>query len=349
MRLESDPLVTIALATYNQESYVRAAVRGVLEQGYKHLKIIISDDCSQDGTWEAVQDELSDYRAKGGGHKNIVLNRNKSNLGIARHCQQILSMCEGDLVFFCAGDDISYTNRVECIVEAWLANDRKSTVILHGFDKIDLTGKHIVCERPWRVETPLGAAAVYSLSALRNFPPVNVTGSFEDHVYSVRALCNGSCLYVDKPLVQYRVGSGVTSQSGFRTNRKRVAQGALLSAQQSEMDLMFVNGKIGDAVLGKAWGVVAWRRNHYMAELKTVDGRFFWNRWRGYFQMSSESGWDFYPHVKFYLYFPQVLRFGVGTVVVQIFKKLLVIRNRLSQMNVLRAICGKKIIERNAK
>ena len=66
------PLVTISMITYNQERYVRDAVRGALAQTYEPLEIVISDDCSTDSTWDIIRDEVEAYRKSGGIHKNIV-------------------------------------------------------------------------------------------------------------------------------------------------------------------------------------------------------------------------------------------------------------------------------------
>ena len=101
------PLVTISMITYNQERYVRDAVRGALAQTYEPLEIVISDDCSTDGTWNIIVDEVESYRKSGGIHKNIVLNRNEKNLGIIRHCQAQQSRIHGELRVGNAGDDIS--------------------------------------------------------------------------------------------------------------------------------------------------------------------------------------------------------------------------------------------------
>ena len=86
--MNDKPLVTISMLTYNQERYVRDAVRGVLAQTYEPLEIVISDDCSTDGTWNIILEEVDAYRKSGGVHKNIVLNRNEKNLGLIRHCQE---------------------------------------------------------------------------------------------------------------------------------------------------------------------------------------------------------------------------------------------------------------------
>ena len=42
--------IDILLATYNGEKYLREQIDSILNQTYKNIKLIISDDCSIDGT-----------------------------------------------------------------------------------------------------------------------------------------------------------------------------------------------------------------------------------------------------------------------------------------------------------
>mgnify|MGYP005853322247 CR=1 FL=1 len=46
------PLVTFALFAYNQEQYIREAVEGAFSQTYEPLEMILSEDCSNDRTFE---------------------------------------------------------------------------------------------------------------------------------------------------------------------------------------------------------------------------------------------------------------------------------------------------------
>ncbi len=52
----SKPLVTFMLRTYNHERFIREAVRSALTQTYSPLQVVISDDCSQDRTFEIIQE-----------------------------------------------------------------------------------------------------------------------------------------------------------------------------------------------------------------------------------------------------------------------------------------------------
>lgn len=110
------PLVTFALFAYNQEKYIRAAVAGAFEQTYSPLEIVLSDDCSTDGTFEIMRAMSAEYK---GPHK-IVLNRNNPNIGLGPHVFGIARIGTGKLLIAAAGDDVSLPNRTQAIVEKWL-------------------------------------------------------------------------------------------------------------------------------------------------------------------------------------------------------------------------------------
>ena len=302
------PLVTISMITYNQERYVRDAVRGALAQTYEPLEIVISDDCSIDSTWGIICDEVEAYRKSGGIHKNIVLNRNEQNLGIIRHSLAQEARIHGELMVANAGDDISRPNRVERIVEAWEAAGRKATVICHAWQSID-ADNNVLQEKegPWRIECILGAAAAYSMSALRHFPHTTVVGAFEDHVFMVRALCFGTYLMIDDVLVKYRIGSGVTSSSTYRLNRLRVAIGSLKSVEQSQIDIDYVKDVIDRDRVDEVRKILKWEVANYEPERMVCGGRGMIERIRGLFAMRRHGGWRCSPRVYWGKFVPCVL------------------------------------------
>ena len=111
---------SVVLLTYNQEEFVEDALRSLLEQDYPDLQIVVSDDNSQDGTWQIVNSVAETYV----GSKTIVLNRNSSNLGLVGNYEAAFALSTGDVVFSAAGDDMSTPDRCSECIKLWLANDR---------------------------------------------------------------------------------------------------------------------------------------------------------------------------------------------------------------------------------
>ncbi|HMO12757.1 MAG TPA: glycosyltransferase family 2 protein [Pirellulaceae bacterium] len=110
---EEKPLITFALFAYNQEHCVRNAIEGAFSQTYTPLEIILSDDCSGDGTYEVMQSMADSYA----GPHTIRLNRNSVNLGIGGHIAKLAELARGDWITVAAGDDVSLPTRVQTVYE----------------------------------------------------------------------------------------------------------------------------------------------------------------------------------------------------------------------------------------
>jgi glycosyltransferase involved in cell wall biosynthesis len=124
MTLEKNPLVTLAVLGYNQEKYIREAIKGALSQTYKHLEIIFSDDCSSDRTFELMQNSILNYSPD----IKVILNKNEINFGIGGHLKRIAELATGDIIILAAGDDFSNPDRVEKVVSYFCENPTKYAV-----------------------------------------------------------------------------------------------------------------------------------------------------------------------------------------------------------------------------
>ena len=231
--------------TYNQEKYVREAVRGLLAQTYDPLEVVISDDCSSDRTWAIVLEEVERYK-KTGGHHQVVLNRNERNLGIAANVRRISELKHGIMSVACGGDDISFPNRVERIVEAWISSGRTATLIHHGYYEIDEDGRRIRVMPPRSARVSLGATCAYVNDGSGvKFPRFADFLTIEDQVLAKRALMRGPELRIQEPLMSYRVGLGISTKfHSFRDKLLRDGTTMVQSCRQLYMDLDAVRGKI---------------------------------------------------------------------------------------------------------
>lgn len=277
------PLITVSIMTYNQERYVRAAVRGVLAQTYDPLQIVISDDCSSDNTWPIVLEEIDAYRANGGKHK-IVLNRNEVNLGIARNSEVIQSLSEGLISVTCGGDDVSFPSRVEKIYEAWVKTGELATYIWHWSTWIDEDGRMLRVDAHYNVDRPSGAICAYVKQRTTKFKFNKCDpNGWEDWIGAFRTRFYGSAIEIKEPLVYYRCGSGVsTSNCQYRRPLIRCAKAILIGIRQGRDDI-FANRELLSVEKIK-------ELNEYLdAEgerirllLDQIDGRTFKTRWKAF-------------------------------------------------------------------
>ncbi len=244
---QNKPLVTIAMMTYNQERYVRNSVRGLLSQTYEPLEIVISDDCSTDRTWDIICEEVDSYKSHGGIHKNIVLNRNEENLGIAKHSELVGTFKHGEITVACGGDDISFPNRVERIVEVFKEADEDVLVVMHGVVCIDAQGRKIGESGSRAEKEPMGAAMAWrKANRALAFPTVSEVGAYEDRIGLCRVrISGGEISRIDDRLVYYRLGSGVSSSlSKHRLTDIKSESGIIAAYKQSLKDLECVKADI---------------------------------------------------------------------------------------------------------
>lgn len=52
--MNNSPLVSVIIPVYNAERFVESAVRSIMNQTYTDLEILITDDCSTDGSFEIL-------------------------------------------------------------------------------------------------------------------------------------------------------------------------------------------------------------------------------------------------------------------------------------------------------
>ena len=106
--MSGKPLMTLAIPFYNHIRFVDEAVRSALAQDYPNCEIVLSDDCSTDGTGERIRELVAEYK---GPHK-VTVNVNDRNLGIGAHMAKIVSLCHGDWVATQGGDDAALPDRL---------------------------------------------------------------------------------------------------------------------------------------------------------------------------------------------------------------------------------------------
>jgi hypothetical protein len=98
------PLISVIMAVYNGERYLREAVDSVLGQTWTDLELIVIDDGSTDGT-AAMLAGYADSR--------IRVSRNPANLGLTQSLNRGLSLAGGEFVARLDADDISLPPRLE--------------------------------------------------------------------------------------------------------------------------------------------------------------------------------------------------------------------------------------------
>lgn len=125
--------VSALMACYNRKEYVEKAVESIEKQLSEEDELLISDDCSTDGTSEFI-DALSEK------YKNIKVFHQSENLGVDKNMTFLFDNAKNDIFIICDSDDISLGGRVETITKELEENNKISVIYSNG-EVIDEMGK----------------------------------------------------------------------------------------------------------------------------------------------------------------------------------------------------------------
>lgn len=103
----STPLVSILIASYNQEKFIAQTLSSALEQNFENLEVIVSDDASTDATPDIIMDFYQKYPTR------LIPIFGKENLGITRNCNRALHRCRGKYIALQGGDDVLLPGKIE--------------------------------------------------------------------------------------------------------------------------------------------------------------------------------------------------------------------------------------------
>lgn len=110
--------VSVAIATYNGELFLKEQLDSVLENLNENDEVIISDDNSTDSTIDIIK-EYND--------KRIFLIKGPGK-GVIKNFENALNHCSGKYIFLCDQDDKWYNNKVDHMLDKLTQYD----VVVHN-------------------------------------------------------------------------------------------------------------------------------------------------------------------------------------------------------------------------
>lgn len=126
------PSISVCIASYNGEKYIREQILSILPQLEENDEIIISDDNSSDTTLIII-DEFSDHRIK------VV--QNTGPKGYVSNFENALNHANNDIVFLSDQDDVWMSDKVDVC----LKNLKYADLVVHDAIVVD-KDKHIISE-----------------------------------------------------------------------------------------------------------------------------------------------------------------------------------------------------------
>ena len=101
--------LSVLMAVYNAEKYLKESIESVLRQTYTKFEFIIINDGSSDNT----QDILNEFLEQ---DDRIILVNQEENIGLTKSLNKGLSYVSGDYVVRQDGDDLSMEKRFEVFI-----------------------------------------------------------------------------------------------------------------------------------------------------------------------------------------------------------------------------------------
>ncbi len=126
---EYNPLVSIALTTFNGRNLLREQLDSILIQTYKNYEVVMSDDGSESDT-VAILNEYCDK------DKRFRWSRSPLERGFRKNTENAISLCKGEIIILCDQDDVWFPNKIQAHVDAY-----KDPTVMWAFNKCVLTNE----------------------------------------------------------------------------------------------------------------------------------------------------------------------------------------------------------------
>lgn len=208
--------ISVVMATYNGERYLKEQIQSVLLELLPGDELIIVDDNSQDGTFEI----LGSLNSPG-----VFVVRNPVNLGVSATFEFGLALSNNDLIFLCDQDDVWLPGKRAAFVSVF-DEDPAVSVVISDAEVIDGCGQLIapsfmatkggfvggVLATVWR-NRYLGCAMALRRTLLAAALPVPRYIPMHDMWFGVVGRMTGKVVYLPTPLLMYRRHSGNVSPS----------------------------------------------------------------------------------------------------------------------------------------
>ncbi|MDR1015502.1 MAG: glycosyltransferase [Coriobacteriales bacterium] len=257
--LEEQPLISVVLATYNGERFLKGQLTSLNKSTYKNIEIIISDD----GSTDATMDILKAFPFK----HPVTIVTNSGTHGPVGNFNNAMSLAKGKYWALCDQDDIWYAKKLETL----LAHIEDYDVIQGRLRAIDSDGQQHESaairrmyetdrSRQYRFadfvfESPiLGSAALVRADLVRELLPIPDEVIFHDWWIVLNAIKRNGICYTDKEVIKYRQHGENVAYMFFNTPgfHQRLLQRSRLIAE-----------RLGDRLSRQERVLLALSRNWY--------------------------------------------------------------------------------------
>lgn len=204
--------ISIAMATYNGEKFLREQLDSILVQSWTNFELIICDDCSTDKTTEII----AEYQKK---DARIKFFQNTVNLGFKKNFERIITLCASDFIALCDQDDIWTIDHLKILYENIGDNDciGANSLIVNekGISQnktlLEYWPIHILPENADDLfyhelysNMIQGSTSLIRSSLIKKALPIPENIKYHDYWFALIAGLNGGTKYISDVILMYR-------------------------------------------------------------------------------------------------------------------------------------------------
>ena len=208
--------IDVLLETYNGEKYLTEQIESILNQTYRNIRILISDDCSKDNTREIIKE----YQKK---DSRIHAYFQENNLGYIKNFEFLIKQVESNMFMLSDQDDVWLPEKIEKTAEVMKREnadlvfgdlevvDENLKTINPSFNEYMLLKRKInKCIKNYKVNylynCVTGCTTLIKSKWIEKILPIPSNSRYVPHDYwiGIMIALEGKLAYVEKPYIKYR-------------------------------------------------------------------------------------------------------------------------------------------------
>jgi len=224
-------MISIALATYNGEKYIKEQLDSIYNQTLTPDEVIVCDDCSTDSTIDILKLYEKNYSLK------LFVNHEK--LGVIKNFEKAISLCSGDYILLSDQDDIWLPEKIETYYNTSKSQNNTKIPLLifsdlllvynnnlntkntfwkhNGFKINKYTYKHILYGN-----FVTGCSIMINREMKKLILPFPNECTMHDHWIALIGYFFGKIIIIEKPLLYYRQHNNNVTDNHIPSIKERI-------------------------------------------------------------------------------------------------------------------------------
>ena len=215
-------MLSVALCTYNGESFLQEQLNSILNQSEPIDEIVICDDHSSDATVKIINNYQTKFP------EIIKLHINEVSLGPIKNFEKAIGLCNGEIIFLSDQDDVWVKDKVKKITKKFQGNPSLDAVFTNA-NLINqngvLLGKTLFKNLNFSLEEQkkwsegkafkeilyyrnkiTGATMAFKKSLFEKVMPFLILKNYwHDAQLGLHAAMENKLDWIDEPLIEYRI------------------------------------------------------------------------------------------------------------------------------------------------